>query len=284
NVVRDLKMGMSDADLMQKYNLSAKGLQSLFGKLVRAKLITQTELQKRMPFAVTTVDVDMALSDAGLEELSTESQELRIAAQIRVERDGLLARAKEELSEVNRKILEGDPSLKARLDKAPVGLGKILDPFQWFFQQVGDGDDYIRWALGRACIIEIVSLSEIVTDNKICQRIRQAVRGAHDIHNALTACRVVPKAVYCEGWIVSGFEQNLPIKHAWNRINSSHFDLKLELARENLRNLPTPIYILAQELDADEALSMWDMVREDSNNTWGGEPGRAHWEAHAGDV
>ncbi len=34
-VVRDIRSGMDDPDLMGKYNLSAKGLQSLFRKLVQ---------------------------------------------------------------------------------------------------------------------------------------------------------------------------------------------------------------------------------------------------------
>jgi len=39
--------GMEDAELMKRYNLSIKGVQSLFGKLVAARLITRSELDLR---------------------------------------------------------------------------------------------------------------------------------------------------------------------------------------------------------------------------------------------
>jgi hypothetical protein len=45
--VSDIRSGMSDADLMEKYGLSEKGLQMLFGKLVEAKLLDEAFLQKR---------------------------------------------------------------------------------------------------------------------------------------------------------------------------------------------------------------------------------------------
>jgi uncharacterized protein (DUF433 family) len=45
----DVRSGMTDAELMDKYQLAAKGLQSLFAKLVDAKLITIEELERRTP-------------------------------------------------------------------------------------------------------------------------------------------------------------------------------------------------------------------------------------------
>lgn len=45
--VNDIRSGMSDADLMQKYGLSEKGLDSLFKKLVEAKLLEESFLSKR---------------------------------------------------------------------------------------------------------------------------------------------------------------------------------------------------------------------------------------------
>jgi uncharacterized protein (DUF433 family) len=47
-VVQDIRSGMEDADLMEKYRLSAKGLQSLFTKLLEFDLIQQEELDERM--------------------------------------------------------------------------------------------------------------------------------------------------------------------------------------------------------------------------------------------
>lgn len=45
----DIRSGLDDYALMDKYNLSAKGLQSLFNKLLAARAITQVELDRRGP-------------------------------------------------------------------------------------------------------------------------------------------------------------------------------------------------------------------------------------------
>lgn len=45
----DVRSGMTDAELMVKYQLAARGLLSLFAKLVDAKLITIEEVERRMP-------------------------------------------------------------------------------------------------------------------------------------------------------------------------------------------------------------------------------------------
>lgn len=50
-LVNDIRAGMSDIDLMGRYGLSAKGLQSTFKKLVEGKFISQGELNQRsMPY------------------------------------------------------------------------------------------------------------------------------------------------------------------------------------------------------------------------------------------
>jgi len=46
-VVNDIRSGMTDPELMEKNGLSAKGLQSLFRKLLEAKVITPAELEQR---------------------------------------------------------------------------------------------------------------------------------------------------------------------------------------------------------------------------------------------
>jgi DNA-binding response OmpR family regulator len=43
-----IRDGMDDAGLMKRYNLSAKGLRSLFQKLVKARFITEEELRQRL--------------------------------------------------------------------------------------------------------------------------------------------------------------------------------------------------------------------------------------------
>jgi hypothetical protein len=46
-VVKDVKSGMTDAELMSKYGLSPKGLENLFQKLVQAKLLEESFVRKR---------------------------------------------------------------------------------------------------------------------------------------------------------------------------------------------------------------------------------------------
>jgi len=47
DIARDIKAGMSDAELMEKYKISAKGLESLFSKLAKAGLMTESEISGR---------------------------------------------------------------------------------------------------------------------------------------------------------------------------------------------------------------------------------------------
>lgn len=55
--LNDIRSGLDDASLMQKYRVSARGLQSLFNKLVRAGSIELAELDRRMPAFMGTVFV-----------------------------------------------------------------------------------------------------------------------------------------------------------------------------------------------------------------------------------
>jgi len=55
--VRDIRSGMHDFDLMEKYRLSAKGLQSLFDHLLKAGLVEQAEFDRRMPSFDQTVEI-----------------------------------------------------------------------------------------------------------------------------------------------------------------------------------------------------------------------------------
>ncbi|MGO9568495.1 MAG: hypothetical protein ACLP5H_13225 [Desulfomonilaceae bacterium] len=56
DVVRDIRSGMTDSELMEKYGLSAIGLQSFFLELLEAKAITHAEMdQRRTMYHDTTV-------------------------------------------------------------------------------------------------------------------------------------------------------------------------------------------------------------------------------------
>jgi len=54
---RDVRSGMNDSALMEKYKLSPKGLQSLFTKLIAVKLIHQIDLDRRHFAGEHTVDL-----------------------------------------------------------------------------------------------------------------------------------------------------------------------------------------------------------------------------------
>lgn len=57
-VVADIKVGMTDEQLMAKHMLSAKGLQSLKNKLIAAGLITQAQLDRKAGPTTVTPQVD----------------------------------------------------------------------------------------------------------------------------------------------------------------------------------------------------------------------------------
>jgi predicted RecB family nuclease len=54
---RDIRLRMSDSSLMEKHRLSAKGLQSMFNKLITVGIITQADLDARYSDADHTVDL-----------------------------------------------------------------------------------------------------------------------------------------------------------------------------------------------------------------------------------
>ncbi len=78
--VRDIKAGLDDAELMNKYRLSASGLQHLFDTLMKQGLISEEELEDRDSLADATVDlkevIDNDLQDI-LSELDLETESAR---------------------------------------------------------------------------------------------------------------------------------------------------------------------------------------------------------------
>jgi hypothetical protein len=63
DAMRCIKDGMDDATLMKRYDISAKGLQSLLTKLVAAGAITQTDLEERSAGVPSTVFVDQGVTE-----------------------------------------------------------------------------------------------------------------------------------------------------------------------------------------------------------------------------
>ncbi|MEW6349191.1 MAG: hypothetical protein AB1646_09020 [Thermodesulfobacteriota bacterium] len=58
DLVHDIKSGVADFDLMEKYDLSLLGLKSVFKKLVTRGFITQEEIDGRRTPGKDTVDLD----------------------------------------------------------------------------------------------------------------------------------------------------------------------------------------------------------------------------------
>jgi len=63
-VVKDIRAGADDQTLMKKYQLSAQGLQSVFGKLLKAGVVSQDELEDRVPMSERTVDLGLYICPA----------------------------------------------------------------------------------------------------------------------------------------------------------------------------------------------------------------------------
>jgi hypothetical protein len=55
----DVKAGLTDAELIEKYRISSQGLQSIFSKLIDGGLTTREELFDRMPSYEDTINVDI---------------------------------------------------------------------------------------------------------------------------------------------------------------------------------------------------------------------------------
>jgi hypothetical protein len=58
DIVNDIRAGLTNLQLMEKYQLSSKGLISIFTKLTMEKAVRQEELQGRSPLADDTVALE----------------------------------------------------------------------------------------------------------------------------------------------------------------------------------------------------------------------------------
>jgi hypothetical protein len=58
DIVNDLRSGLTNLQLMEKYGLSSKGLQSIFVKLIDAKAVRAGELDDRVPLVDDTAILD----------------------------------------------------------------------------------------------------------------------------------------------------------------------------------------------------------------------------------
>lgn len=58
DIVNDIRAGLTNLQIMEKYDLSSKGLTSIFTKLIDARAVKQGELDGRIPLASDTVALD----------------------------------------------------------------------------------------------------------------------------------------------------------------------------------------------------------------------------------
>jgi PAS domain S-box-containing protein len=73
--IEDIHSGMGDVALMEKYGISAKGLESLFKKLLMAGILSRSEFDKRIRRPESTIEID--LSQYRLLEKAPEQVTLR---------------------------------------------------------------------------------------------------------------------------------------------------------------------------------------------------------------
>jgi hypothetical protein len=59
-LVDDIRSGLSNLELMEKYRLSSKGLLSAFNKLIDSQTMEDRELAGRIPLLDDTIDIDHA--------------------------------------------------------------------------------------------------------------------------------------------------------------------------------------------------------------------------------
>ena len=64
DVLADLEAGLDDPELMEKYKLTSEGLQSLFNKMLKARVITRAELDSRAPATERTVELGLFICPA----------------------------------------------------------------------------------------------------------------------------------------------------------------------------------------------------------------------------
>lgn len=76
DVVNDIRSGMTDQDLMEKYRVTSAGLEDLFDQLLKSGVVRQFEIDERMPMLDATVDLREMLSGLGLsgEDLWSEAE------------------------------------------------------------------------------------------------------------------------------------------------------------------------------------------------------------------
>ena len=111
----DVRSGMTDAELMEKYNLAAKGLQSLFAKLIETELITLEELERRMP----------GFMESALLATDREQEAWKIRRRKPSKKSGQVVGAREAVSDIKSGMSDSDLMHKYKLTSR--GLQDLFD-------------------------------------------------------------------------------------------------------------------------------------------------------------
>jgi hypothetical protein len=105
DAVRDIRSGMTDSQLMEKYGLSAKGLQSLMGKLLEVKAVTPAEINHRRAGYHDTTVIQRTDKEEFIEGIRSGMSDSDLMKKYALSSDGL-RRAFQTLIEANAISLE----------------------------------------------------------------------------------------------------------------------------------------------------------------------------------
>ncbi len=123
--MEDIRAGMDDCDLMAKYHVSAKGLESLFDKLVKAGALDSSDLDKRhRAFSGTVIisrDLEIVSEDEPPPPISVQPEP---APKVRAEKTRSPISARALAADVRSGI--DDSALMAKYDLSSQGLDRLL--------------------------------------------------------------------------------------------------------------------------------------------------------------
>jgi uncharacterized protein YjbI with pentapeptide repeats len=124
DALHSLRAGLDDAALMKKYDISARGLQSLFAKLVAAGAVTYEELEERLAKSSSDVILDEGGPEAGPAPEGSESPDLtKVVDDVRsaVSHETMMERfnlSSKELNELLKRLVTQGMISQAELDRS----------------------------------------------------------------------------------------------------------------------------------------------------------------------
>lgn len=177
DAVLSIRAGMTDSELMAKYNLSAKGLQSLFTKLVAAAALEQFELDQRTVSPRDTVKISQEI-----EQISEDPPDPVDATQA-------IIRVRDAVADIRSGMT--DPELMDKYQLSAKGLQNL-------FHELTAAGAVARNDLERRSIQaeETVDLLEII--HKLGMDRPRAEADATEVPKHCIACRAPQTAEYEE--------------------------------------------------------------------------------------